>query len=131
MAGGEPGLSREARIRLLRDMIGELEVLRNRIPESVADGTLEEALAEVSHYVPSATPLVAGVYRSLYTSLATEAGMLAQLAAAMRVRMLKTGTPYISGVDYIRRRLDEFLERLNAYVASLAAEQPGRRLYHL
>ncbi len=131
MTGGEPGLSREARIRLLRDMLGELEVLRNRIPESVADGTLEEALAEVSQYVPSATPLVAGVYRSLYTGLATEAGMLAQLAAAMRLRMLKAGTPYISGVDYIRRRLDEFIERLNAYVASLAAGSPERRLYRL
>jgi hypothetical protein len=117
------GLSGEARLRLLYEILSELESLRNRIPESVADGSLEEALREASIYTPEAGGYQ-GVYRSLYTGLSSEAAMLAQLAAAMRMRMEKAGTPYISGVDYLRRRLDSFIARLAVH---LAGEARGRR----
>ncbi len=118
----------EGEVRLLRELLVELESLRNRVPESVADGSLEEALLEVSNYVPSGDPLIAGVYRSLYRNLAVEARMLAQLAAAMRTRMERAGTPYITGVDYLRRRLDEFIERLGEYVMHLSSSARPRRV---
>ena len=130
MKGGGPEMGPEARLRILRDMLAELQTLRNRIPDSVADGSLEEALMEVSNYVPSTTPLIAGAFRILYTDLAIEAKMLAQLAAAMRLRMFRSRSRYISGLDYMRRRLDDFIARLTQYTAALAsaASSRGNRL---
>jgi hypothetical protein len=127
LRGGGPDMGPEARLRVLREMLSELQTLRNRIPESVADGSLEEALMEVSNYVPSKAPLIAGTYRILYTDLSIEAKMLAQLAAAMRIRMARSGSHYISGLDYMRRRLDDFIARLTQYTVALAATTSDRR----
>ncbi len=122
MGSDRGGLGEEARLRLLVELLAELQSLRNKMPESVDDGRLEEALREASLYAPQ-TPSgpYPGVYRSLYTSLASEAGMLAQLAAAMRIRMERAGTPYVSGVDYLRRRLDSFIARLAEHLTAARA----------
>jgi len=126
LAEATSGLGGEARLRLLLELISELESLRNRIPESVADGSLEEALREASLYAPASGGPYAGVYRSLYSGLATEATMLSQLAAAMRARMERAGTPYVSGLDYLRRRLDSFIARLAEEAAHSSALRGGR-----
>jgi len=102
---------------LVVNLVKEVEELASRIPYSIADGSLESALRELSGYLEGAKPVTSAgftVYKPLYQGLRDEAWMLANLAGALRLRMEQLSNTNISGVDYFRRRLEDFLRRLRA-----------------
>ena len=115
-------------------LVREVEELASMIPESIADGSLESALRELSQYLSGPAPVVSAgftVYKPLYQGLRDEALMLARLASAIRVRMEYLNRRNISGVDYLRRRLESFLRKLRASLGlnpdlPLSLSDPGK-----
>lgn len=111
---------REKGSKELVDLVVRLEILRNKIPYSIADGSIENVLREIAlkfdaERVSREDP---GVFRvvsnMLYSDLRHEALLLSKLATAFRVRMNTYGRVEVSGLDYIRKRLDGFLEKMRA-----------------
>ncbi len=106
---GDPG---GARYWALYRLVLELEGLRLRVPEAIMEGEVEEALLDASNLLSSMVP------RQLiprpYSGLDQEARLLSQLATALRLRMIRAGTPYVSGVEYFIERLDSFLASARA-----------------
>ena len=109
---------REPEIHNLVNLVVKLEILRNKIPYSIADGSIEEVLEAIALEVDAEK--VArndlGNFRviknMLYSDLRHEAMLLSKLAMAIRRRMSLYGRPEISGLDYMRKRLDKFLEKM-------------------
>jgi hypothetical protein len=102
---------------LLTQLVKEVEDLSLRIPDSLVDGSLESALKEISTYLSPVEPVKSAgfvVYTPLYQGLKEEAKMLAALAEALRLRMEHLGRTDLSGVDYFKKKLNEFLRRLRA-----------------
>ncbi len=102
---------------ILVQLVKEVESLSLNIPDSLADGSMESALREMSTYLASKGPIVSAgftVYKPLYQGLKEEAVMLASLANALRLRMEQLGRKELSGVDYFKKRLEEFLRKVRA-----------------
>jgi len=102
---------------LLVQLVKEVEDLSLRIPESLADGSMESALKEISMYLSPEEPVTSAgfiVYTPLYQGLKEEALMLASLAGALRLRMEHLGRTDVTGLDYFKKKLEEFLRRLRA-----------------
>lgn len=98
--------------RALWGVLADLERLRLRVPEAIMDGEAEEALLDAYLVFREYRPQQ--LVRRPYTGLDVEARLLAQLAAALRLRMIRAGTPYVSGVDYFNQRLDGLLAKTRA-----------------
>jgi len=99
------------RWRILAErLILELEELRARVPDSLADGSMEEALSDAAHIFRGVKYNQQFVRRP-YSTLSSEAELLYQLARALRMRMNHTGLYMISGVSHFNTRLDRFLEK--------------------
>lgn len=101
----------------LTGLVKEIEGLSLKIPESIADGSMESALREMASYLSPAGPVKSAgfvVYMPLYQSLKDEADMLANLAGALRLRMEQLGRTEITGIDYFERKLEEFLKKVRA-----------------
>ncbi len=103
---------------LLR-LVVELELSRNRIPDSIADGQVARLLERVAFAADRLSqsrgdpgPWWPVVHNMLFTDVMHEAMMLSRLAAVLRARMEQTGLPSVSGTDYFRVRLDRLLEKL-------------------
>ncbi len=99
--------------RAAEEIIVELEQLRLRVPESLAEGAMEEALNDAWN-VFSRINYSYGPVRRPYYGLGEEARLLSQLARALRLRMIHVKSMYITGVDYFNSRLDYFLEKARA-----------------
>ncbi|MEB3778684.1 MAG: hypothetical protein GSR85_00405 [Desulfurococcales archaeon] len=99
--------------RAAEEVIVELEQLRLRVPESLAEGLMEETLGDAWSLF-SRISYPHGPVRRPYYGLGEEARLLSQLARALRLRMRHVGSMYISGLDYFNSRLDLFLERARA-----------------
>ena len=120
MSAGVAGGSREQeeRVRKLIELVVETERLRNQIPYSIESGLMERTLKDLAYESdllvrPSrGFPLGAPAVRGLYSDVRHEAVLLSRLALALRLRMEAIGRAEVSGVDYFRRRLDLFLERI-------------------
>ncbi len=106
-----PG-QRGPRWRALWGVLADLERLRLRVPEAIMEGEAEEALLDAYMVFREYKPRQ--LVRRPYSGLDVEARLLAQLAAALRLRMLRAGTPYVSGVDYFNHRLDSLLAKARA-----------------
>ncbi len=91
-------------------LVLELEELRVKVPYSLADGSMEEALADAATIFQRVSPGYQFVRRP-YSSLSSEATLLYQLARALRLRMEHTGIYTISGLNHFNTRLDRFLEK--------------------
>ncbi len=95
---------------LAERLVMELETLRVKVPDSIVDGSMEEALSD-------AAQIFRGVYhepqyvRRPYSSLSQEAYLLYQLAKALRLRLEHTGLYSVSGITHFNYRLDRFLEK--------------------
>lgn len=106
----------------LISLVMRLETLRGRIPYSLTDGSLEEALKDIAFEVSvvergAGTPEKPAVVRTmLFSDLHTEALLLSQLASALGTRIRRYGRPDITGLDYLEKRLDMFLEKMRAYL---------------
>ncbi|GAB6147941.1 hypothetical protein [Stetteria hydrogenophila] len=113
----EERVMRESGDRLV-NLVVRLEILRNRIPYSVIDGSMEETLRSIALEIDAGRTASEGlgwarvVRNMLYSDLRHEAFLLSKLAKALRRRMSAYGRPEISGVDYLTRRIDSFLERI-------------------
>jgi len=102
---------------LLTELVKEIENLSLRMPESLADGSMESALREMASYLNPVEPVKSNgfiVYTPLYQGLKDEAEMLANLAGALRLRMEQLGRNEVSGIDYFKKKLEEFLRKVRA-----------------
>ncbi len=106
---GGPG---DARERALWGLLVDLESLRVRVPEAIMEGEAEAALLDA--YQVLREYRVRELVLRPYSGVAEEARLLAQLAAALRMRMVRAGTPYVYGVDYFIERLDQLLAKTRA-----------------
>jgi hypothetical protein len=112
-----PG-KREPEINNLVNLVVKLELLRNKIPYSIADGSIEEVLRAIALEVDAEKVAKKSehdfrvIRNMLYSDLRHEAILLSKLATAMRRRMSLYGRAEVSGLDYIRKRLDKFLEKM-------------------
>ena len=110
-------MEEDRRRELLLELLVEAEDLRNRIPQSIADGSLESVLEEIASYLDPEKPIVSmgfTVYKPLYRGLRTEAIMLAKLVKAVRFRIEYLQNERITGLDYLIKRIDGFLRNLRA-----------------
>ena len=94
--------------RAAERLVLELEELRLRVPESLADGSMEEALSDAVHVFRGIQAQPQYVRRP-YTGLSSEAALLYQLARALRLRIEHTGLHTVSGISHFNHRLDMFL----------------------
>lgn len=98
-----------ARQRALEELVVELESLRLRVPEAIYDGEAEEVLLDAYEIIKTHAPSVSWPVRRPYSSLEARFKLLAALASALRVRMHRIGTPYITGTEYFLAKLDELI----------------------
>ncbi len=95
--------------RALRDLVYELEDLRRRVPEAIYEGRAEEVLRDAYALLRAIIPVERGLVFRPYTGLVERVRLLAQLAMALRLRMIRAGTPYILGTDYFIEKLDDII----------------------
>jgi hypothetical protein len=98
----------DALLRLLSRVV-ELE---GRAPESIADGSMEEALRELAEALRDREEGGQQVVRRPYVGVSTEVRLLSEMALALRLRMLQTGRQNVSGLSYFYHRLDEVISSL-------------------
>ncbi|MCE4628765.1 MAG: hypothetical protein F7C82_00620 [Desulfurococcales archaeon] len=98
-----------ARQRALEDLVVELEGLRIRIPEAIYDGEAEEILLDAYEIIRTHAPSVSWPVKRPYSGLEARVKLLAKLAKALRIRMHRSGTPYITGTEYFIAKLDELI----------------------
>ncbi|MCE4619325.1 MAG: hypothetical protein F7C37_07835 [Desulfurococcales archaeon] len=98
-----------ARQRALEDLVVELEGLRIRIPEAIYDGEAEEILLDAYEIIKTHAPSISWPVKRPYSGLEARVKLLAKLAKALRIRMHRSGTPYITGTEYFIAKLDELI----------------------
>ncbi|MGC9112519.1 hypothetical protein [Acidilobus sp.] len=99
--------------RLSRALYKVVE-LEGRVPDSIADGSLEEALRELAETLSSLelSAREPQVVRRPYTGISTEVKLLSEMALALRLRMLQTGRHNVIGLNYFYHRLDQVISYL-------------------
>ncbi len=103
--------------RALEELVLELEALRRRVPEAILEGEAEEVLGDAYTLLSSLSPSI-GLLARPYVGLPDRVRLLAQLATALRVRMLRAGTPYITDTAYFIDKLDDLIMEVR-YLAGL------------
>ena len=98
--------------KVLEELVLELEELRRRVPEAIYEGSAEEVLEDAYSILQSIIPQGVGVVYRPFTGLNERIRLLGQLAAALRLRMTRVGTPYISGTDYFIDKLDDIIAEI-------------------
>lgn len=98
-----------ARQRALEDLVVELESLRVRIPEAIYEGEAEEILLDAYEIIKTHAPSISWPVKRPYSGLEARVKLLAKLAKALRIRMNRSGTPYITGTEYFLAKLDELI----------------------
>ncbi|MEB3760146.1 MAG: hypothetical protein GSR81_04785 [Desulfurococcales archaeon] len=84
---------------------------RLNIPESIYFGGLEEALLEIRELVEDLDRTPQLIKRP-YSGVTTEIDLLIKLSRAIRYRMEKNNTLYVTGIDYLVNRIDGLISRL-------------------
>lgn len=97
------------RERALEELVHELESLRVQVPEAIMEGEAEEVLLDAYMVLSSHVRSIEWPVKRPYTGLHERVKLLVQLAQALRLRMQRTGSPYITGVDYFTAKLDELI----------------------
>lgn len=114
---------RDKWVKVVEDLVVELEELRTKIPDSVVDGSLEEALRELASalraYDRELQDLRVHGFRVVLRPLAglgTKAWLLANLAAALRIRITATRARSVIGIDYLADKLDGLLREVRVFL---------------
>ncbi len=94
----------------LREAVLYLYKQRLNIPQSIYYGQLEEALLELQELIDE-EPRMEFVKRP-YSGLKVELELLIKLVRALRYRMEQSGTYNVSGLDYLSKRIDMLISRL-------------------
>ncbi|MDP8002676.1 MAG: hypothetical protein ACP5I6_08065 [Caldisphaera sp.] len=90
-------------------LVIKIEKLYFEIPSSIENKSLENSLSQLSSLLEYNINRSNYLIKRPYTGLNYEALMLSDLCKALRIRMEQTKTVNISGIDYLRKRLEEFL----------------------
>ena len=92
-------------------LVLRLECLYLKIPYSIKDKSLEDLLSQLSSLLRYRLKQDYFIKRP-YSGLDYEALMLSDLSKAIRIRMEVSENTNISGIDYLAKRLEEFLESM-------------------
>lgn len=115
---------------LARDAMEALEEVgeaRLGSPETIMTGEMSVALARASTAFKAIEDEYEAILKwypvkRLYSGVSTDFTLLHRMAEALRARMKLLNNPYISGVDYFHKRLDNAIMRGASLVRTLAQE---------
>lgn len=88
----------------------KIEDLYFKIPYSIEDESMEDALYELSSLLEYNKQKE--FIKRPYSGINYEAKLLSDLSRALRIRMELMKTVNVSGIDYFSKRLEEFLEKM-------------------